>query len=129
MDKYLALLLCSGFLAGCGNELLTHDNQSDNKGYFADATQCSQSAMRKESLNVPTAGSVSVIEVPMGYDAGKFIVCMEYAKRPVSRGDAGEYLKVSTACLQEARGSEHPDNRYADCIKRSRLDIEIITDK
>ncbi len=85
--------------------------------------------MRKESFNVPTAGSVSSIEIPVGTDAGKFTVCMEHARRPVSRVDASEYLKVSSACLQEARGMEQPDDGYAQCIKRSRLEVEIITDR
>jgi hypothetical protein len=86
--------------------------------------------MRKEAFNVPTAGSVSVVEIPVGYDANTFIACMEYAGRPVSpRVDVTEYLNISTTCLNEARKSEYPDESYASCIKRSRLNIEVISDE
>jgi hypothetical protein len=86
--------------------------------------------MRKAAFNVPTAGSVSVVEIPVGYDANTFIVCMEHAGRPVSpRADVTDYLTVSTDCLHQARESEHPDQNYASCIKRSRLKVEVITDE
>jgi hypothetical protein len=85
--------------------------------------------MRKESIRLPTAGSVSNVDIPIGYDANIFIVCMGHAGRPVSRVDVTDYLKVSTACLQNARALENSDEGYADCIKRSRLSVEIINDK
>lgn len=86
--------------------------------------------MRKETVNVPTASSVSVVEIPTTYDAGKFIVCMEYAGRPVSRaGLTDDYFNVSNACVNEARNMKNPDAGYADCISRSRLNVEVITDK
>jgi hypothetical protein len=130
MIKYSAFFLCIILLSGCTNNDLVKQNSHDiNRGYFSDASECSQTAMRKEAYNVPTAGSVSVVEIPVGYDAGKFIVCMEHAGRPVSsRVDVTDYLNVSTDCLNEARKSEHPDQNYASCIKRSRLNIEVIPD-
>lgn len=129
MDKYLALLLYLSLVIGCSTELQRYDGQDNNKGYFKDATECSHLAMRKELINVPTAGSISVVEVPTGYDEGKFIVCMAYAKRPVARDHATEFLKISTNCLHKASGSEQPDNSYADCMQRSRLSVEIISDQ
>lgn len=127
MTKSSLLILNMIMLAACTNNESIKQNFSDaNSGYFSDASECSQSSMRKEEIKVPTAGSVSVVEVPIGYDAGRFLVCMEYAGRPVSRVDLTEYLNVSNACLHEARKTENPDDGYADCIKRSRLNVEII---
>ena len=130
MIKFSALLLCITLLLACtNNEWVKKNIQDTNHGYFSDASECGQTAIRKEKLLVPTAGSLSVVEIPIYYDANVFIVCMEHAGRPVSRVDLTEYLNVSTACLQKARGTENPDESYADCIKRSRLDVEIITDE
>jgi hypothetical protein len=50
---------------------------------------------------------------------------MKHAGRPVPNVDATDYLNASTTCLQKARA----DEGYADCIKSSRLDVEIINDK
>lgn len=129
MLKPLLPLLCTGLLAGCTDGRLTRHDQDANRGYFADALECGQSAMRKETVNVPTAGSVSVVEIPTVYDADKFVVCMAHAGRPVSRADLAEYLYVSNACLHEARYMENPDDGYAACVTRSRLNVEIIDDK
>lgn len=127
MNSFLMSILLVCLLVGCNQALVTQESP-EHKGYFADAFRCNQSSMRKESVNVPTAGSMSVVEVPMGYDAGKFTVCMQYAKRPVSRADASEYLKVSSNCLQVARGSDNPDQSYSDCLKNSRLNLQIEID-
>ncbi len=130
MPKSLILLLFASLFAGCSNNgWLKQNSQETNRGYFADASECSRSAMRKEAIKVPTAGSVSVVEVPTGYDADKFMVCMEYAGRPVSRTDLTEYLNVSNACLHEAQDAKNPDEGYADCIRRSRLNVEIINNE
>jgi hypothetical protein len=131
MIKCSAISLCIILLSGCtSNELVKQNSPDINRGYFSDASECSQSAMRKTAFNVPTAGSVSVVEIPVGYDANTFIVCMEHAGRPTSsRVDVTDYLKVSTDCLHEARESEHPDESYASCIKRSQLKVEVITDE
>jgi hypothetical protein len=135
MIKFSVFSLCIILLSGCTyNELVKKNSHDINRGYFSDASECSQSAMRKEELLVPTGvrgmeSGGSVIEIPIGYDANTFIVCMEHAGRPVSqRVDVTEYLKVSTDCLHEARESEHPDKSYASCIKQSRLKVEVLTD-
>lgn len=130
MGKSPLLALCITMLSACTNsDSIKQDSSDTHRGYFADASNCSQSAIRKEEINVPTAGSVSVVEVPTGYDAGKFIACMEYAGRPVSRVDLTEYINVSNTCLYEAKESKNPDADYADCIRRSRLNVEIINDE
>jgi len=122
-----AMLLWLILLSGCaGNELSIANNQGNNRGYFADATQCSQSSMRKEQILLPNPGAAGAIEIPLGYDPDLFIVCMEHAGRPVSRADLTEYLNVSTICLDEARGAENPDEDYANCVKRSDLSVEIL---
>ncbi|OQW67947.1 MAG: hypothetical protein BVN35_20130 [Proteobacteria bacterium ST_bin11] len=119
MDKLPLLVF---FITACANSESITDS---NRGY-ADASECSESAMHKERIKVPTANSVSVIEIPITYVAGKFILCMKYAERPVSRVDATEYLNVSNACLHEARDAENPDESYAACV---RLNVEVMTDE
>lgn len=128
MFKFPVMFLCITLLLGCSkNEWVRQHNADTNSGYFLDAHECSQSAMRKLSFLVPPAGSASAVELPIGYDANIFIVCMEHAGRPVSsRVDVTEYLKISTACLQEARDSVSSDQSYANCIRRSRLNVEVI---
>ena len=130
MINFSVVLLCITLLSGCtSNELVKQNNQDTNRGYFSDASKCSQSAMNKQRLNVPTAGTQTVVEVPIGYDANTYVDCMKHTGWPVPRADSTEYLDVSTACLKKAQGTENPDKSYADCIKGSRLDVEVITNK
>ena len=130
MINFPVVLLCITLLSGCtSNELVKQNNPDTNRGYFSDASKCSQSAMNKQRLNVPTAGTQTVIEIPIGYDANTYVDCMKHTGWPVPRADPTEYLDVSTACLKKAQGTENPDKSYADCIKRSRLDVEVVTDK
>ncbi len=128
MSKYLIVLLSCGLFTGCNKELVSTNTSTSqiNRGYFSDASDCRQTSARTEKLNIPTAGSMSVVEVPTGYDAGKFTVCMDYKKRPVARADATEYLNASITCLHQAQAAEHADDSYADCIKRSQLQLEYI---
>lgn len=130
MDKSPLLAFWLVVLPACTHSELSIPDASDaNRGYFADALNCRQSALRVEAIKVPTAHSMSVIEVPTTYDAGKFVACMTYAGRPVSRVDLSDYLTISSACLNEARNLANSDDAYADCIQRSRLNVEIIPDK
>jgi hypothetical protein len=133
------IFMCINFLLGCTNsEFLRQHNQDSNRGYFTDASECTESSMRKQALNVPLTGGtkdnpavigVTNVEIPLGYDANIFLVCMKHAGRPVPHVDATDYLNASTTCLQKAQATSDPDEGYADCIKRSRLDVEIINDK
>ncbi len=128
MTQYLPMLVCTIMLAGCSGQALFPDRErTGHHGYFADAAECNRSSLRKEAINLPIAGSISVVEVPIIYDSGRFTACMEYARRPVSKTDETEYMKISAACLNEAQGAEQPDEKYADCIERSQLDVKIIT--
>jgi hypothetical protein len=126
MSKYLVALLSCYLFTGCNKELVNPSTAQNNQGYFSDASDCRQSSARTEKINLPTPIAMSVVEVPTGYDAGKFTVCMEFRKRPVARADATEYLNASTACLHEAQSAEHPDDSFADCIKRSHLQLEYV---
>jgi len=130
MINFPVLLLCIILLSGCANsELVNKNSQETNRGYFSDALACNQSTMQKTKINVPTAGTQTVIEIPVGHDANTYVDCMKHEGWPVPRADSTEYLKVSTACLQQTRGTENMDENYEACIKRSRLDVEVITDK
>jgi hypothetical protein len=130
MINFPVMLLCITLLLGCtSKEFVKQNNQDTNRGYFSDASKCSQSAMNKQKFNVPTAGTATVIEIPIGYDANIYVDCMKHTGWPVPSADPTEYLAVSTDCLQKAQGTKNLDESYADCIKRSRLNVEVITDK
>lgn len=127
MSRLSVILLCVIALPGCTErESVKFVGKKTNDGYFFDALQCSQASMRHESIKVPTAGSFSVVEVPLGCDANAFIACMAHAGRPVACADPSEYINVSKACLQEARGAANQDDAYSLCIKRSRIKVDVL---
>ncbi len=130
MINFPVLLLCTILLSGCTNsELVNKNSQDTNRSYFSDALACNQSTMQKTKINVPTAGTQTVIEFPIGHDADTFVDCMKHEGRPIPRADPTEYLNLSTTCLQKAQGTENMDENYAACVKRSRLNVQVITDK
>lgn len=127
MIRLSAIWLCIITLLGCSDrESVKFVGTKTNDGYFFDALQCSQSSMLHQSVKVPTAGSFSVVEVPLGCDANAFIACMAHAGRPVACADPTEYINVSKACLQEARGATNQDDAYSLCIKRSRIKVDVL---
>ena len=72
MINFRVLLLCITLLLGCtSNALVKQNNQDPNRSFFSDASKCSQSAMNKQKFNVPTAGTATVIEIPIGYEIGR----------------------------------------------------------
>ena len=130
MINFPRAFLCLTLLSGCaGNELGKQNTQDAKRGYFSDASKCRQSAMQKQTFNVPTGSTATVVEVPVAYEENAFLDCMKHTGWPVPRADPTEYLEVSTACLKKAQATENLDESYADCIKRSRLNVEVITDK
>jgi hypothetical protein len=46
----------------------------------------------------------------------------------VPTADTSDYRAVSTACHEEAKGSENVDTSYANCMKRSQ-EVDTIIDK
>lgn len=123
MLKYFALLPISLLLAGCGNTLSV--KQENNGGYFADALACSQSSERTETVHLANPGAAGSIDIPLGYDAGKFKVCMIQAGRPVASIDPAKYLGSSISCLDEAYSADKSDEVYAECIRRSDLKVDV----
>jgi len=116
-----AVILLSLLLQSCSDYLSKQDT-----GYFSDASSCFRSSERKESVKVPTAGTMTVIEVPTGNDANVFGQCMEQAGHPVTKPDPEGYLNVSRACLQQARDSSNPDDAYAKCVRHGKITVEPI---
>jgi hypothetical protein len=115
----LSLLLqsCSGYFSRQGQ---------DDAGYFSDASSCFQSSMHKESVKVPTAGTMTIIDVPVGSDANAFGLCMEQAGHPHTPANPDDYLQVSRTCLQQARESLTPDDTYARCVRHGKITVETI---
>ena len=89
-----------------------------HSGYFADATSCLQSALRKEYVKVPTAETMTVIEVPIDTDASNFSFCMRQAGHLVNDKQPDDYLEQSRYCLQQARSSSKPDEVYFACVSQ-----------
>jgi hypothetical protein len=113
-------------LASC-SDILPRQN-SDDAGYFSDSSDCFRSSVRKVPIKVPTALTMTVIEVPIGHDADLFGQCMEYAGHPpAAKVNADEYLNVSRACMKEAAASETPDTAYAKCVRRGKITVETIS--
>ncbi len=106
---FLTIILQSG----CSAPLSKPESDS---GYFADATSCFQSSGRKEYIKVPTAGTMTLVEVPIDTDAGNFSLCMRQAGHLATQAEPNAYLELSRSCLQQARGSSKPDAAYFGCI-------------
>ncbi|MDP2901604.1 MAG: hypothetical protein Q8N96_00625 [Methylovulum sp.] len=123
-----AVIFLSLLLQSCSDSLPKHE--LDDTNYFSDASGCFQSSVRKESVKIPTAGTMTVIEVPLGNDANGFGLCMEQAGHPVTQADPDDYLTASRACFQQAHDSLTPDEAYARCVRHGKISVEtIVPDK
>ena len=121
----LAVILLSLLLQSCSNYPSRRD--ADATGYFSDAASCFRYSERKVYVKVPTALTMTVIEVPIGNDANIFGLCMEHAGHAVPKADPDDYLNVSRACMQETRNSSKPDDAYAKCVRYGKIIVETIT--
>ena len=127
MYKHSLLLTGIMLISACGGEPVKPDV---DHGYFADALNCTDLSQRSEKVMLANPGVAGSVNIPLGYDAGEFLNCMAHAGRPVAKADLNEYLMVSNACLHEARSArKSADQAYADCIRRSSLNVEVLDQK
>ena len=120
-----AVILLSLLLQSCAD--FPYRNDTEDTGYFSDASNCYRSSERKVLVKVPTATTMTVVEVPIGNDANIFGLCMEHAGHAVTKADPDDYLNVSRACMQETRNSSKPDDAYAKCVRYGKIIVETIT--
>jgi hypothetical protein len=128
MLKTVALLLPLLILQGCSEALLKDDGQPINSEYFADATDCLHRASRKEQIKVPTGDALTNIDIPIASDAGFFSACMQHAGHSTPQASPETFLAVSRACLSESQSTQNADDAYAQCVRRSRITVESISD-
>ena len=137
--KFTAFLLFILSLQACSDRLLSEgDKAKDNNHYFADATECYQTAQRKEKVNVMMSGNTQhsfafpiTIDIPITYDAGAYKNCMIYAghKEPKIDADPTAYLEISRRCLDQAKGEDNANDAYANCVKNGDLTVDVIHSK
>ena len=118
------LLLIAMLMQSCSGYLLGKDKS--DMGYFSDASDCYRSSERNVSVKVPAAGTMTVIDVPIGNDANMFSLCMEHAGHPPTHANPEDYLILSRACSQHARDSSKADKTYATCIQNGKITVETL---
>ncbi|WP_431065593.1 hypothetical protein [Methylotuvimicrobium sp.] len=126
--KKTALSISILILQSCSGTFTQTEPGEDHRGYFTDASNCFKISMHKERIKVPTGGSMTVVEIPVIYDAGAFTNCMRFAGHKTPKVDLEDYLTVSHQCYLEARGMSNSDDVYADCVHRSRIGVELLED-
>ncbi len=108
----------------------TGDNRNNVEyaGYFSDASNCHQAAVHKDQVKVRTGQAMTVIDIPLGHNAGAFSQCMMHAGHAPPKVSPEQYLQMSAHCLDEARGADNPDAAFGYCIKAGALEIEVVPD-
>jgi len=137
--KFTAFLMSLLTLQACSDRFLSEGVKAkDNNHYFADATECYQTAQRKEKVNVMMSGNTQhsfafpiTIDIPITYDAGAYKNCMIYAghKEPKIDADPTAYLEISRRCLDQAKGEDNANEAYANCVKNGDLTVDVIHSK
>jgi len=122
MYKKVIMLLVPLMLQGCPSSFSSHE--PDNTDYFSDASTCYQSSLRKGQIKVPTAKSMTVVEVPITNDPAAFNTCMEYKGHPAATVDPDTYMDIARECRKTAHHAENPDHAYADCVKHGNITVE-----
>ena len=126
MFKAFALPLFLLTLQGCSDYLLKNDRKTENSAYSADETYCLNQSARKKQVRVPTGSSMTTVDVPAGNDAAAFNACMQKAGHSTRETSSESFLNVSRACRKESQGSPNADDAYAQCIKRSKINVESV---
>lgn len=131
--KFSAFLLCLITLQACSDRFLSKGD--DNSRYFADATECYQTAHRKEKVSVMMSGNTQhsfaypiTVDIPIAYDAGAFKNCMIYSghKEPKIDADPAAYLEISRRCLDQAKGEQDVNDAYANCVRNGDITVDVI---
>jgi hypothetical protein len=113
------------FLQSCS--INTNNLAHTDNSYFNDSSDCFRSSERKVALNVPTAGTMSIIEVPIGNEATLYGLCMEHAgHHRATQTDPEAFFRVSRACSQLVRPSSSTDVDFAKCVRRGNISVESI---
>jgi hypothetical protein len=135
MGRFVFILLSLLMLQACSQFVAEADNTDKNSRYFADASECYETAHKKEKVNVMLSGNKEhsfafpiTIDIPITYDAGVFKNCMMYAchSEPKVDADPTAYLELSRRCLDQARGEENSNDVYANCIKNGDISVDVI---
>ena len=107
-------------LVGCSsNNVVKQDKLNATSDYFSDSSECSKLTLRNnQRINV----------LPMGKNPNVYMSCMKQKGWTLPTADTSDYLAISTACHEEAKGTANVDTSYADCIKR-RQEVDTISDK
>jgi hypothetical protein len=88
-----------------------------------------QQSERRLHVAVPAGAAVTAVDMPGYQDAGDFGECMRQAGYVAPRADPQEYLEVARTCLGEATRAGNPDAAYGDCVRRSRITVEVLPDE
>ena len=138
MGKFTIMLLSLLILQSCSQFVSEADKTDKNNRYFADASECYETAHRKEKVNVMLSGNKEhsfafpiTIDIPISYDAGAFKNCMVYAghTEPKLDADPTAYLELSKQCLDQARGENNSNEVYASCIQNGNISVDVIDTK
>jgi len=128
MIKNFPFLLCLPLITACPS-LAIGSVASEFEGYFTDATNCHQASIHTEQVKVPIGQAVTVIDIPTVHNAGAFKNCMVRAGHTPPKVNSQEYLEMSFRCLNEARGTDDPDEAYGRCIRAGALGVEAIIEE
>jgi hypothetical protein len=110
MNKLSLSFFCITLLMGCSsNNVVKQDKLNATSDYFSDSSECSKVTLRNNQR----------VNIPMGKNPNVYMSCMKQKGWTVTTADTSDYRAVSTACQEEAKGTENVDASYADCIKRS----------
>ena len=138
MGRFILMLLSLLMLQACSQFVDEADKADKNNRYFADASECYETAHKKEKVNVMLSGNKEhsfafpiTVDIPISYDAGVFKNCMIYAghSEPKVDADPAAYLELSRRCLDQARGADNTNEVYANCIRNGDISVDVIENK
>jgi hypothetical protein len=122
----LPLIVVSTVVSGRAYRARTDVPAPVRAGYRQESVLCVQQSQRKQQVAFPAGGAVTTVDMPGYYDARDFGECMRRAGYGVPRADPQQYLEVARTCLGDAAQAGDPDAAYADCVRRSRITVEVL---
>ncbi len=137
MPKSFVLSICLLLVACAGTEP-QRNTKTDDASYFADASQCFESTMHKQQIQLNMGGnsypSPSIItpitiDLPLVPDAEAYSYCMANLGYVPPKADPQAYLQESQTCLDQARGAANHNQAYADCIRKGGIAVDLIHSK